>query len=702
MLISTNPGGIANRLKNLLSAMRKDPDAKIVWLNNDRCSEPWSSLFTNNIEVKDTSTGTQYQTWRLDIAPDDGIPEGFCTKEFYGSDTKYKDIDFEYQRIPYCVRKVYLRLISRLNIHPNIQQRVDHLSKNFNKDTVSVHIRTWNDCKERHDKYHSLEAFIYEMDKVLLRNPNTTFYVCSDSKSCVDTLRGKYGDKIISYDGESSLTELLLLSKNSLLIGSYVSTFSEMAWWFGGCKADVVIVKKGNITLHDLALQFGTDKATHNFCKIYDAFFSHMKYTANTVIEVGVFFGASINMWKSYFDHAIIHGADHFTGVQGNGSKFANPLEYYNKMRSSPDPRISLHNLDQSKDEQLSKFSSNFMKGTVDVIVDDGSHLMYDQQRTFIQLFPLVRAGGYFVLEDVHTSNQGGYDVKADGSNSTLKMIEKFIETKEWHSVYMTKDEMKFLNENTDRCLLFKNTPHSMTCLIQRKVGDNRNSCILDTVCMLNYSNEIYRTILPKYYEWAFKWTPTLITYGPKDIDTKFFNKNASILTQFRGNGYWMWKPYFILNTMLTTNAEYIVYCDTGSSWNVTWNDIKQSLRDKWLYMLDIVHMERKYTKRDCFIKMGMDEEKYTGGHQYCATVLAFRRCDESIKFLNEWITYLSDPQMITDSPSVNANYPEFQEHRHDQSVFSLLCKKYGIEPSGYGDKMRHRCFIGEYSCCPL
>ena len=35
--------------------------------------------------------------------------------------------------------------------------------------------------------------------------------------------------------------------------------------------------------------------------------------------------------------------------------------------------------------------------------------------------------------------------------------------------------------------------------------------------------------------------------YGPDDIDKKFKEKYKDILTKKRGNGYWLWKPYFIL-----------------------------------------------------------------------------------------------------------------------------------------------------------
>jgi len=37
-----------------------------------------------------------------------------------------------------------------------------------------------------------------------------------------------------------------------------------------------------------------------------------------------------------------------------------------------------------------------------------------------------------------------------------------------------------------------------------------------------------------------------VFSYSPKDIEIDFFEKNSKILEQKRGNGYWLWKPYFI------------------------------------------------------------------------------------------------------------------------------------------------------------
>lgn len=88
---------------------------------------------------------------------------------------------------------------------------------------------------------------------------------------------------------------------------------------------------------------------------------------------------------------------------------------------------------------------------------------------------------------------------------------------------------------------------------------------------------------------------------------------------------------------------------------------------------------EKKYTKRDCLIALGCDEEKYWKSPQRVATYNLWRKCKTSLSLVDEWLHYCQSLQLINNSPSKHPEYSEFQYHRHDQSIFSLLTKKYDI-----------------------
>lgn len=110
--------------------------------------------------------------------------------------------------------------------------------------TIGIHIR-------RTDNTHSiarspLSFFIDAIQKEVDENPETKFYVASDDAAEKETLRKKFGDRIITRDIECrrdkkegiihAAEDLYLLSRTAKIYGSYYSSFSEMAAALGGIK----------------------------------------------------------------------------------------------------------------------------------------------------------------------------------------------------------------------------------------------------------------------------------------------------------------------------------------------------------------------------------------------------------------------------------------------------------------------------------
>ena len=222
-------------------------------------------------------------------------------------------------------------------------------------------------------------------------------------------------------------------------------------------------------SLHKIGMKCGTDKAsTHNFCNIYDKELGHLRDKEIRMLEVGVFFGASMKMWAEYFGKGTIHGADTFEGVQGNGRVFEGADKF---LKLNKDPRIVLHKMDQSSDQSLQDFVDMCVTMDLyfDVIIDDGSHKMYDQQLTLSHLHKLLGPKGIFIIEDLHSSIQPGhYDLYPDSTNSTLLMLENYQKTKEFTSVYENIN-FESLNQRVTSVKVYADRPHSQTCIIQMK-----------------------------------------------------------------------------------------------------------------------------------------------------------------------------------------------------------------------------------------
>ena len=195
-----------------------------------------------------------------------------------------------------------------------------------------------------------------------------------------------------------------------------------------------------------LANKYGSDKGTivascHGFSEIYDDNLKEYKNIYRNILEVGVNDGSSLKMWCEFFPNTKVLGLD-----IGDKSQYNND-------------RVTCVVLDQSNEEQLKKFTE-ITDIQFDFILDDGSHHMRDQQITFAYLFKLLKPGGIYVIEDLHTSlcdngtNVYGrpIEVYGDGSNTTLN----YLETTPYSSVYLDKDLNTYLQNNIKDVKIFK------------------------------------------------------------------------------------------------------------------------------------------------------------------------------------------------------------------------------------------------------
>jgi len=169
---------------------------------------------------------------------------------------------------------------------------------------------------------------------------------------------------------------------------------------------------------------------------------------------------------------------------------------------------------------------------------------------------------------------------------------------------------------------------------------------------------------------------------------TPFYQENRALLDTPRGNGYWLWKPYFIRETLRQLpEGDVLVYNDAGRGEGLRFMDrfpahLCQLVREIPHGMIcgfspHIWHQAR-FTKRDAFIVMEMDTEEMYAASQITASWSLWRPTPEAFAFLDEWLKYGCDPRCISDDPSVLADqeFIDFQDHRHDQAIFSILVHK--------------------------
>jgi hypothetical protein len=165
--------------------------------------------------------------------------------------------------------------------------------------------------------------------------------------------------------------------------------------------------------------------------------------------------------------------------------------------------------------------------------------------------------------------------------------------------------------------------------------------------------------------------------------DTEFWDKHSNFIeNNNQGFGYWIWKSYIIKKTMETMkNDDILLYLDCGC-------EIDSRRKDVLLYFFELVKLsniiatrspflEKRFNKMDLIIKLDMVNEIYLNTRQNQAGAILFFVCDKTREFLNDWYELCCDYHNIDNTPSIHENLPCFEEHRHDQSIFSLLYKKY-------------------------
>jgi ubiquinone/menaquinone biosynthesis C-methylase UbiE len=213
--------------------------------------------------------------------------------------------------------------------------------------------------------------------------------------------------------------------------------------------------------LTELAGKYRTDKHYEHdyFNLVYNNLFNPISKNIKKFIEIGVGSAGSIELWRDYFSNATIYGLD------------INP----NILIENKD-RIELKQINQSDTEQLKQFCAEYPDNDFDVILDDGSHRMYDQQITFAKFFKLLKSGGIYIIEDLHTSLEAVMPEKAwcnwgDVSKTiTLNMLNNFNNIGKIESDYLTEEDKEYLNNNIESIKIYQSKPDwSITSVIIKK-----------------------------------------------------------------------------------------------------------------------------------------------------------------------------------------------------------------------------------------
>jgi hypothetical protein len=171
--------------------------------------------------------------------------------------------------------------------------------------------------------------------------------------------------------------------------------------------------------------------------------------------------------------------------------------------------------------------------------------------------------------------------------------------------------------------------------------------------------------------------------YSLDSISEEFRKENSFILNQKKGGGYWLWKPYIIQDALSKLDdGDVVVYADSVSTFINSFKPVIDECAEGigvLGFELESHHTNSIWTKGDCFFHMKADD--YKDLPQIMASFVVMTKNEFSFKFLENWLGFCRWDLVITDAPSfLQDDFEDFKDHRHDQSIFSLCGRRYGID----------------------
>lgn len=184
-------------------------------------------------------------------------------------------------------------------------------------------------------------------------------------------------------------------------------------------------------------------------------------------------------------------------------------------------------------------------------------------------------------------------------------------------------------------------------------------------------------------------WFDTHKVHTSSDLPDPFRQKYRQILSMGRGAGYWIWKPLIIRDYLMRIpDNDILIYMDGGCTIINTAEAYARLVQYKNLLYgsgKDMIrfeikpHTEIQYTNTTTLNyfknRFGLQINE-NNDIQLMATIIIMIKNTGSLNYFDTLLNIINDdPLLITDHYNSVDKHPQFIDHRHDQSLCSLLTK---------------------------
>tara|TARA_R110001606_G_C15250070_1_gene637274 strand:- start:88 stop:1005 length:918 start_codon:yes stop_codon:yes gene_type:complete len=209
----------------------------------------------------------------------------------------------------------------------------------------------------------------------------------------------------------------------------------------------------------------------------------------------------------------------------------------------------------------------------------------------------------------------------------------------------------------------------------------------------ISFGNGIFKNQLNRVCNEAKKtgWFDEVIVSTPSTIKD-FIDKHKDFINNNpRGFGYWIWKPFILLNQLMCMDdGDYIFYTDAGSRIlshrKNKFNEYLKLLDDQPILINGegnnqpySYYTQQKFIKLSLLKRFGLENNEEFLGLSHCESgMIAIRKCNESVKFIKEWLNVILENNYINTNDDLgnDKQLEGFVEHRHDQSILNILFYK--------------------------
>lgn len=214
---------------------------------------------------------------------------------------------------------------------------------------------------------------------------------------------------------------------------------------------------------------------------------------------------------------------------------------------------------------------------------------------------------------------------------------------------------------------------------------------IKDKIHFVAYGNERFKNSIQRIENEAKKFDifEKIWIFREDDLkkDHSFWKKHENFIqNNKRGGGYWIWKPYLVLKVMNSVkDGEIILYCDSGCTLDSKYQkkilNYVQQMKNHGSTQLAFIQgeAEARRTKMDLLRRMNYDEtEVQLSSPQLMATVFFIVNNRENRELVKKWyeLSIENNYHFVDDTSSILPNDRRYVEHRHDQSIGSILRKR--------------------------